>query len=203
MFWCKECTLTRIQTCDLHITRPAISPTLYHYHLQKIPVNIASEYGERTTPSRIFMPCNLSSCRVSYLLKKIECLASNSYLCSQLANIRVTNLQACNWGVKPLSLNVLKAKCLTKKLDLCTLRLKSLDLSSKQYTVSNLLSSRKIASYIKQWLKPEHDMHEQQLWTWISNFLSDRPQPTPGRALRVRLMKQAIFRKILWINDNI
>ena len=45
--------------------------TELHRHLGKLPKSLrliakhwAREYREKTTPSRIFMPCNLSSCRV-------------------------------------------------------------------------------------------------------------------------------------------
>ena len=46
-------------------------PTELHRHLGNVPKSLrliakhwAREYREKTTPSRIFMPCNLSSCRV-------------------------------------------------------------------------------------------------------------------------------------------
>ena len=48
-------------------------PTELHRQSGKLPKSLsliakhwAREYREKTTPSRIFMPCNLSSCRVSY-----------------------------------------------------------------------------------------------------------------------------------------
>ena len=62
---------TGSQTCNLLIT----SPALYHWAIQprvhwaknylcSFPKHLIREYREKTTTSRIFMPCNFSSCRV-------------------------------------------------------------------------------------------------------------------------------------------
>ena len=54
-------------------------PTELHRHLGNVPKSLrlvanhwAREYQEKTTPSRIFMPCNLSSCRVCPYRKQLE-----------------------------------------------------------------------------------------------------------------------------------
>ena len=53
--------------------RAEVLPTELHTHLDimgkslsLVANHLVCEYREKTTPSRIFMPCNLSSCRVLY-----------------------------------------------------------------------------------------------------------------------------------------
>ena len=58
-----------IRTWDL----PISSPTLYHWAIEPTVTlfgkYLTRQYRERTTPSQIFMPCNLSSCGVCIALQ--------------------------------------------------------------------------------------------------------------------------------------
>ena len=58
-----------IRTWDL----PISSPTLYHWAIEPTVTlfgkYLRRQYRERTTPSQIFMPCNLSSCGVCIALQ--------------------------------------------------------------------------------------------------------------------------------------
>ena len=56
-----------IQTWVILITGPTLYQLSYTKSLGLIAKHWAREYREKTTPSRILMPCNLSSCRVGLM----------------------------------------------------------------------------------------------------------------------------------------